>query len=377
VINSRRIRMPNRPALVRRLADLRRCYTGETHSSVLPAISQGGQPLGIAERALLLEALDQGYEAQMFGKGCAPVPQAVRQAIFPEASSAEQCELEAAILAAAGRVVNYLHLRPPADLSRQAGVFRMVRPQQVELVLHLEPTVVGPLLLELIPQVTSDGVRGVPGLRARVHRRHIELFLLDTDPRATVLLSNISYRQWNAAIAFVEAAAPDVEQMRWIGDDVAPLTTPERIALAQEHRHQGPAGLMSAVLRRSAMFSAAPWYMVGARDCGTLMIEWPTGVSVAEIAAKLLHPIFGLPGEALRVLHPDEDLFVITDLAGSCCPKHVRSGVPTLLLRRSCGPCGGVGPGMRDVSAAWSAWESALAATNPMVVGVTRCQLVK
>jgi hypothetical protein len=49
-------------------------------------------------------------------------------------------------------------------------------------------------------------VSGVPGLRVRLHRRHVELYLIDTrdtDQAATVLPANVSYRQWTAALAFL------------------------------------------------------------------------------------------------------------------------------------------------------------------------------
>ncbi|MBV9845659.1 MAG: hypothetical protein JOZ47_11360 [Kutzneria sp.] len=186
--------MPNRTSLIRRLADLRSIYTGETDSSVLPSISQGGQRLDARDRALLLEALDHNWATRAMGENSLPPPAThIRQALLPDARTPGQREFEAAVLAAASRAVNYLHLRRPANLLRPARVFRMVRPQPVELVLHVEPCSLAPLLLELMPRITEDDVLGVPGLRARLHRRHVELYLVDTDPVATVLLAGVSY----------------------------------------------------------------------------------------------------------------------------------------------------------------------------------------
>ena len=180
--------MPHRLSLVRRLALLRRMYTGETDSTLLPAVTGSVQQLTPDDRAQLHEVLDNDNVSRLFGDDeLAPPPARVRQAMLADAPTEGQRELESGILTAAGRAVNYLHLRTPADLLRPARVFRMVRPHAHEMVLHLEGGALGPLLVELLPRITPDELLGVPGLRARLHRRHVELYLVD-DVSATVHL---------------------------------------------------------------------------------------------------------------------------------------------------------------------------------------------
>jgi hypothetical protein len=364
--------MPNRSSLIRRLAELRSSFTGETDSSVLPAISQGGQLLDTADRTRLLETLSHNWVTRAMGENTvAPLARNIRQAVMPDATTDAQRELESGVLAAAGRAVNYLHLRRPADLLRPAKVFRMVRPQPVELVLHIEPPSLAPLLLELMPRITDDDVLGIPGLRAKLHRRHVELYLIDTDPVATVLLANVSYRQWTAAMAFVESAAPQpAGALRWLGNDPHPLTPQECEVLTSRHRAPGPAHLTSALLRRALVFGDALWFMVWARGCDTAKVEWPVGPSLPRIASQLIHPVFGLPGDIFRILQVGEDYLSITDHRGPRCAQHPLSEAPSLVLRPALAPDSAfdahtVAAGWHDAGEPWSEWDKVLTAPNP------------
>ncbi|WP_025353696.1 hypothetical protein [Kutzneria albida] len=358
--------MPNRTSLIRRLAELRSSYTGETDSSVLPAISQGGQLLDPDERAQLLSTLAHNWVTRALGENSLPpLPARIRQAVLPDATTRDQRELESGILAAAGRAVNYLHLRRPADLLRPARVFRMVRSLPGDLVLHIEPPALAPLMLELMPRITADDVLGLPGLRARLHRRHVELYLVDTDPPATVLISNVSYRQWLAAMAFVESAAPVSGGVRWLGNDVQPLTPQEAEVLASRHRAPGPAHLTSALLRRALVFGDALWFSSWANGCATAKVEWPLGPSLPQVASKLIHPVFGLPGDIFRIHHPNEDYLAITDEAGPRCADHPLSGAACLVLRPTHGPDSGFAEhvlttGWHEAAAPWDEWAATL-----------------
>src|SRR5882757_3310808 len=224
--------MPHRLSLVQRLSDLRRGYSGETDSTVVAAVVHAAKLLDASERQLLSDGLDRGYMRRLLGHDdVEPLPADLRAAVLPEAGSARQCELEADILLAAGRAVAHLHPLPELakKLSLKPGrMFRMVRSQGDGLVLHLERAVLGPLLLELLPRITADGsLAGVPGLRAILRRRHVELYLLYA--RTEVSLANISYRQWMAALAFAEAAGGEREHnsLRWPGNDPTPLAEQE------------------------------------------------------------------------------------------------------------------------------------------------------
>jgi hypothetical protein len=145
--------VPHRLSLVRQLADLRREYTGETDSTLIPAAAAGARQLGRDDRTKIINILDHDYLTRLFGVNeLPPPPTRIRQLLLADAEDPNQQELESGILTAAGRAVNYLHLRRPADLRHPAKIFRMVRPHEDELVPHLHPGVLGPLLLELLPR---------------------------------------------------------------------------------------------------------------------------------------------------------------------------------------------------------------------------------
>lgn len=359
--------MPHRLSLVRRLALLRRMYTGETDSTLLPAITSGLQQLSQDDRAQLHEILDHDNVGRLFGDDELPAPPArVRQAMLADAPTEGQRELESGILTAAGRAVNYLHLRTPADLLRPARVFRMVRPHAHEMVLHLEGGALGPLLAELMPRATEHELLGVPGLRARLHRRHVELHLVD-DVSATVHLSNVSYRQWTAALAFVESVV-DLGELRWLGNDPTPLTDAERFALDTRHRSPGPAGLNSSLLRRARIFGDSLWLTPWSRGCETTHVEWTPPSSLGRVARLLLHPVFGLPGDGHHVRYFDDAGLTVTDPHSPRCAMHPASTPPVLALRPAPVPDGPIelsSPGWRAAAAPWAAWQRVLAAPNP------------
>jgi hypothetical protein len=230
--------VPHRLSLVRRLAFLRRLYTGETDSSLMPAVMTACQRMVTEERASLLQALDRDYTQRLLGDdNAAPLPPALRSAVLPDAQTPAQQELEAAVLLAASHATSYLHPLPGIAhwlTARPSQLVRMVRPQpKSELVLHLDAITLAPLLLELLPRVAAeDAVAGLPGLRATLHRRHIELSWFCTGELTRVQLANISYRAWSAALAFAETAYPEPDPLRWLGNDPTPLLPQELEALA-------------------------------------------------------------------------------------------------------------------------------------------------
>lgn len=359
--------MPHRLSLVRRLALLRRMYTGETDSTLLPAVNSALQQLTPDDRAQLHEVLDNDNVGRLFGDDeMPPPPTRVRQAMLADAPTEGQRELESGILTAAGRAVNYLHLRMPADLRRPARVFRMVRPHADELVLHLEGGALGPLLVELMPRITPDELLGVPGLRARLHRRHVELYLVD-DVSAAVHVSNVSYRQWVAALAFAESFV-DMGELRWLGNDPTPLTDTERSALDRRHRSPGPAGLNSSLLRRARIFGDALWLVPWSRGCETTHVEWTADPSLGRVTRLLMHPLFGLPGDGHHVRYFDDAGLTVTNPHAPRCPMHPMSGPPMLALRPCPAPDAPFelsSPGWRAAAAPWTAWQRVLSAANP------------
>jgi hypothetical protein len=354
--------VPNRSSLIRRLAELRHGYTGETDSSVIPAISHGARELTTEDRAGLLTALGRDYSTRLLGEDSGtPLPPQVRNAVLPDTSSTGQRELEAGVLAAASRAVSHLTQCP---VTRPTGVFRMVRPLPTELVLHVEPTALAPLLLELLPRPVDGGVTGVPGLRVRLHRRHLELYLIDTvdtDEAATVLLANVSYRQWTAALAFITEACPDAPDMRWSDSEPDSLTWIERAAIATGHRAPGPVALTSALLRRFLVFGRSTCPTIRIDPWGLVDLGWSAGPSAATVASRLVHPITGLHGDRFRVT-PHAGYVSLTSADG-----HPRTEPPTLILRPA--TQNHARPDNRsqpDTATAWARWDEVINAPNPI-----------
>ncbi|MFI9388928.1 hypothetical protein [Kutzneria sp. NPDC052558] len=381
--------MPHRLSLVPQLAELRRAYTGETDSSLMPTVTNGVQRLTTADRALLHELLGHNYVARLFGHDeMPPPPTHVRQALLPDATDPAQQELESAVLCAAGKAVNYLHLRQPADLVRPAQVFRMVRPDRGAMVLHLHGGVLGPLLAELMPREIGGAVTGVPGLRATVCRRHVELYLVD-QPQARIMLSSVSWRQWTAALTFVDHVVGPLGKLAWLGNDPAPLTEAEQFTLTTRRRTPGPVALNSALLRRGGVFRDVWWWRAWSRGRVNTTVEWPTewavpawrthdtdkpapapaSLTLGTVARLLLHPVYGIPGRCPRPRYFDHDGLTLTVPAHADNDAHAGIGSAELVLRlRDAGQEDGdpfEGPSWRDASGAWNDFTRVLAAPNP------------
>jgi len=351
--------MPHRLSLVQRLSDLRRGYSGETDSTVVAAVVHAAKLLDASERQLLSDGLDRGYMRRLLGHDdVEPLPADLRAAVLPEAGSARQCELEADILLAAGRAVAHLHPLPELakKLSLKPGrMFRMVRSQGDGLVLHLERAVLGPLLLELLPRITADGsLAGVPGLRAILRRRHVELYLLYA--RTEVSLANISYRQWMAALAFAEAAGGEREHnsLRWPGNDPTPLAEQEIVAIIGKPRDVGLLRITSAVLRRAGLWAGAQNLRVDEDEPNGVHLRWQAGPTTAAVATALVHPITGLRGDRFFVV-PQPDRVVVRSLVDDTflvLAQLYESPVPAALPAP-------------EIVAAWKAWDTRLKKPNP------------
>ncbi|AHH98563.1 hypothetical protein [Kutzneria albida] len=345
--------MPNRTSLIRRLAALRSSYTGETDSSVLPAIAEGTSALSSEERAVVLRALAHNHAARLLGENTLdPVPTRIRNHLLPEATSPAQRDLEAAILFAAGRAHAHLRQRVPGE----AGVFRMVRPQPDKLILHLTPAALPVLLLELLPRTAEGQFTGVPGLHAQLHRRHVQL-VQNHAPKTSVLIAAVSYRQWLAATAFVQhVTGLPTHTFCSREAEPRPLCDHETTALAR-HRGEVPpelAALTSSLLRRQAVCAGTTGAQATALGDRTVQVRWTGGHSPALAAALfLLHPVMGLPGDQFLIqpTHHDqvhihigqhaEDPGLVLDLSRD-----------TTAERRTTG---------HDHSAAWAIWAAKLA----------------
>ncbi len=352
--------MSHTTSLVRRLAELRRSYTGETCSPLMPAVTHACKLLGRDERLLLAHGLDRHFVGRLLGHDDAePLPADLRAAVLPEAGSACQRELEADVLLAAGRAVANLHPLPELakQLSLKPGrVFRMLRSQPDGMMLHLERAVLGPLLLELLPRVTADGsLAGVPGLRAVLHRRHIELYSLYTT--ASVTLANLSYRQWTAGLAFAEVAAGEHEQsklLRWLGNDPTPLHELELAAIIAKPREAGLLRTTSAVLRRAGLWAEAQNLQTDELQPNALHLRWHAGPTAAEVATALVHPITGLYGDRFFVV-PQAKTVTVHSLVDDV----------SVVLEQVYEDIAPTAPPTPELVAAWKAWDDWMRKPNP------------
>jgi hypothetical protein len=160
-----------------------------------------------------------------------------------------------------------------------------------ELILHVQPQALASLLRELLPREHENGLHGVPGLRARLHRRHVELYSLGADPSTSISIAGVSYRRFTDALDTIDADREVDDPLRWRGQDPQPLRPAEAVLL----REAVYAPLASAVLRRIQLFQAIPEVTTSIHQPDTIALDWLTGPSTAQLLAGLLHRIAGIP----------------------------------------------------------------------------------
>jgi len=213
-----------------------------------------------------------------------------------------------------------------------------------------DPMMHGPLLFELLPRITPEGVlRGVPGLRAVLHHRWVELYALGSPAKIT--LANVPYRHWAAALAFADVADPG-NPLRWLGNDAPSLRREEHEALERREFDAIIDFLLSALLRRSALFSSASNLVFRHAVGSDLEFEW-CGPSVPQaMAARLVHPITGLIGTGVFVA-PRSGRLRIASAMGAWAVTLGR--VPTDHIDRD---------RVRHAEAMWSAWNKEMARSN-------------
>ncbi len=346
--------MPHRLSLVRKSANLRRRYTGETDSSLLPAVTHGIQTLSADERGIFHKILDCGYETRLLGEDPVPmVNRRFRDALLTDTTDPVQQQLEAGILFALGLIAPYTW--PETEAVAPMPVGRMFRPARgaEATVLHLPASSLAPMMAILGPRVVDGRLYGLAGLRASVHRRHVQLHLADGGPARKVPLSGTSFRQWAAALAF----AKEVTGLGQVADVGSRLTAAEQ-AMTGVGRVPGPTALGSALLRRLRILGATFWLMIHADGPDGIRLDWAGGTSVAQVAAALVHPLTGLHGER----------FVVTRMADSSVTIIITTatGEPTAKVTLHQAPLTVPPPFTRvDVSAAWSAFRRVMEMPNP------------
>ncbi|MFI9382085.1 hypothetical protein [Kutzneria sp. NPDC052558] len=307
--------MPHRLSLTRRLAALRRPYTGETDSTLLPAVGRALKTLSGDERARMHEILNEGYETRLLGESSIPaVNHRFREALLPDTTDTVQQQLEAGILFALGQTAPYRW--PATEVASPMPLSRIVEPGLApdETILHLCHGVLAPMMAALTPRVVDGSLQGLAGLRATVKRRQVQLHLADAGPTRKVALSNTGIRHWVAALAFTRKVIgseqlPDLERR---------LNWAERSAIRTGCRVPVPAALASGVLRRLPILGSTYWLTVRPDGPEGLRLDWAGGRSPAKVAAALVHPLAGLAGGRFHVTPMGADFVtvIVTGIPG-------------------------------------------------------------
>ncbi|GAA3436948.1 hypothetical protein [Kutzneria kofuensis] len=331
-----------RPSLHTRIAQLRRAYTGESDSALLPA-ARAAVEATLPRREEVLHILDSDFGSRLLGASGPVAHPEIRAAVLPDATAEYQREVETAVLLALGRVHAY-HC-PDSGTGQRAGC-AMVRPALDQLALSLSPQALAAMLVELLPREAGGPLAGVARVRLRLLRRHVELYLADAGPEVAVSVSNTSYRQCAAALAFVTAIT---------GHSVQPHEEPRPLSEREQHaitlgRTPVPVALASAVLRRFGLFRRADWVGIEPVGATCLRIDWAGGHAPAYVAAMLAHPIAGLPCDRFSAsTSPDGTIILICAGLGG-----------VVSLRQHAVP-----PAHPSTSAAWTAFHEVLNAPNP------------
>lgn len=231
--------------------------------------------------------------------------ESIRRVLFPEATSRGQQELEARMFLAAAEARHHLGVRPPASLVRPAFAVSSIEPDPQGIRVHLDRYGLGPLLMDLLPQAQEYQVDGVPGLRYRQRRRHVELRLLDTRPQAKIVLLGIDKGASASAFRFVENSYTGPCRWLWQGEYRSTLSLDERKHLRDYRRVYGPAHIASSLFRRHRILAGAGAFSTRG-EWNQWKLDWRGGPSPTEVGARLSHPIFGLPGQwEMRYAHDE------------------------------------------------------------------------
>ena len=335
--------MYRRPTLAKRIAELRRVYTGESDSTLIPAAQAALAALDTAHRGDVMDILDSDFGARLLGDPNPTVGPVIRSAVLLDTAVYRQQELETALLLALGRVHTY---HGHGSALPQRVVCRMVCPTATGLILQMSTQTLAVLLAELLPRDHDGHLVGLAGLRWRLHRRHLELVLADADPTVHVAVASTSYRQFAAALAFATTAGGFAADPH---DAPAPLSELEQVAIALD-RSPGPVALASALLRRFGLFRMASWISIEPIGSTCLRIAWAGGSTPAQVAAMLTHPVAGLPDDQFSATsHPDGTIILsCAGLGGTVSLRQHAASLPR-----------------PNTASAWTAFHQMITAPNP------------
>ena len=218
--------------------------------------------------------------------------------LMPAATAGGQLELEAALLLASNRAMRRMRMKE-RDAVGTPFVNR-VRLATRELSLEVAEHAVDDFLAESLPMVIGDRVVGIPGLRPRPGRDHLDLHLigLDGDTQGEVRLLGVNRARWRETLQFMDSMGK-VDLRLW-SECQGELHDGESSLLWE--RSTQPTELMSAVLRRFPLWRDAAW-LDSAIIGDSLRMRWQAGPGERAIASILTDSVCGVPGAALASCH--------------------------------------------------------------------------
>jgi hypothetical protein len=279
----------HKTSMLTRLIELRRRYTGESHSAAVPEVRAALGELCAEEREQLRDSLELPNPQQL--------PPRLRAVVIPDAATPPQRFLETAVLLAVGRI----GFTAP-------GAIRAVAPSRDELILRMDPEAVGLLLRGLMPRETDTGLDGVPGLRVYSDRRNLRLYLHNTDTVSAVRIASVSVRQFLDLLERIDVDRPAGDPLRWLGNDPAPLQPAEQEPLPV----RGYVDAASDLLRRIRLFPTIPEVMLLPAE-NAVAVDWQHGASTAKVLMDLQHPAAGLPAGTIAIGSPPTHLVLGSD----------------------------------------------------------------
>lgn len=344
----------HRLSLTRRVAELRRSYTGETDSTLLSTVTTGLRPLTVDDRVAIMDTLDGGFETRLLGENSRlPLEARIRRAVLADATDSAQQELEAGILFALGSIAPYQW--PDTTVVAPMPACAMIRPLSdgTETVLHLRAAS-PPMIATLLPRVVDGTVHGLAGLRVRMRRRHVQLHLADSGSPGCVALSSTDFRRWSGILGFARV----VTGHEWPVPFDVPLTDPERVAITAG-RVPGPVPVASALLRRLRILGTTVWLTVQPDGPTGIHVHWSGGRTAAQVATALVHPLTGLPGNQFVVTREADGTITVT-LLGT-------DGAATARIALYQAPLTTPPPFTRiDAKAAWAELNRVMALPHPL-----------
>jgi hypothetical protein len=194
---------------------------------------------------------------------------AVPGPVVPAARTPGQRRFEAALLSAVTRTMAGMRRR--GHPLRPTSVVGRVRPDEKVLGLRVHDAALDDLLTQLLPAVAGDRLHGVPGLRVRPRRDHLDLRSPDGEAR----LLGVPRERWRQAVA------------TGLPVDLALADRPHALeAAAADQPTSSTSDLMSGVLRRLPLWRGAAW-LDGVVVGDTFELYWRGGPPSGSVAAIL------------------------------------------------------------------------------------------